>query len=71
MAAGAAVLPTIDGLIAATALVHGMTVVTRNATDMAAASALALNPWGFEDRRDGCGRPDARGEDGGADRHTT
>jgi predicted nucleic acid-binding protein len=41
-----AVLPTTDGLIAATALVHGMTVVTRNAVDMAAAGALVLNPWG-------------------------
>lgn len=44
-AARGAVLPTTDGLIAATALVHGMTVVTRNATDMAAAGALVLNPW--------------------------
>lgn len=44
-AARGAVLPTIDGLIAATALVHGMTVVTRNAADLAAAGALVLNPW--------------------------
>jgi predicted nucleic acid-binding protein len=44
-AARGAVLPTLDGLIAATALVHGMTVVTRNIADMAAAGALVLNPW--------------------------
>ncbi len=44
-AARGAVLPTIDGLIAATALVHGMTVVTRNTADLAAAGALVLNPW--------------------------
>ncbi len=44
-AARGVVLPSIDGLIAATALVHGMTVVTRNAADMAAAGALISNPW--------------------------
>jgi predicted nucleic acid-binding protein len=44
-AAHGAVLPTLDGLIAATALVHGMTVVTRNTADMAAAGAPVLNPW--------------------------
>ena len=47
VAARGAVLPTIDGLIAATALVHGMTVVTRNSADMAASGALVLNPWEF------------------------
>lgn len=44
-AARGAVLPSLDGLIAATALVHGMTVITRNTADMAAAGALVLNPW--------------------------
>jgi hypothetical protein len=34
-----------DALIAATALVHGMTVVTRNLADFAATGALLLNPW--------------------------
>jgi predicted nucleic acid-binding protein len=34
-----------DGLIAATALVHGMTVVTRNVDDFASAGAKVLNPW--------------------------
>jgi len=34
-----------DALIAATALVHGMTVVTRNVADFASTGALILNPW--------------------------
>jgi len=34
-----------DGWIAATALVHGLTVVTRNVADFAATSAIILNPW--------------------------
>lgn len=34
-----------DALIAATALVHDMTVVTRNVTDFAATGAPLLNPW--------------------------
>jgi len=34
-----------DALIAATALVHGMTVVTRNVADFAATGVLLLNPW--------------------------
>jgi toxin FitB len=38
-------VPVIDGLIAATALVHGMTVVTRNVSDMQAAGAPVFNPW--------------------------
>lgn len=37
--------PVRDGLIAATALVHGMTVVTRNTADFAATGVLLLNPW--------------------------
>jgi toxin FitB len=37
--------PLHDGLIAATALVHGMTVVTRNTADFAALGVLLLNPW--------------------------
>jgi toxin FitB len=36
-----------DALIAATALVHGMTVVTRNVDDFAATGAGLLNPWLF------------------------
>lgn len=34
-----------DALIAATALVHGMTVVTRNVADFEATGVLLLNPW--------------------------
>lgn len=37
--------PLRDGLIAATALVHGMTVVTRNIVDFAPSGVLTLNPW--------------------------
>jgi toxin FitB len=34
-----------DALIAATALVHGMTVVTRNVADFKAAKVALINPW--------------------------
>ncbi len=34
-----------DSFIAATALVHGMTVVTRNVADFAPTHAATLNPW--------------------------
>jgi len=34
-----------DALIAATALVHGMTLVTRNLGDFAATGVDVLNPW--------------------------
>lgn len=34
-----------DGLIAATAFVHGMTVVTRNVADFEATGVRILNPW--------------------------
>jgi toxin FitB len=37
--------PVIDTLIAATALVHGLTVVTRNVKDFVASGAALLNPW--------------------------
>lgn len=37
-----------DALIAATALVHGMTVVTRNVADFTASSVNILNPWGAQ-----------------------
>ncbi|MBB5063519.1 type II toxin-antitoxin system VapC family toxin [Granulicella mallensis] len=37
--------PVRDGLIAATAMVHGMTVVTRNTADFATTGVLLLNPW--------------------------
>ena len=34
-----------DGLIAATALRHGLRVMTRNTTDFEPTGALLLNPW--------------------------
>jgi predicted nucleic acid-binding protein len=37
--------PVRDGLIAATALVHGMTVVTRNVADFETTGVQLLNPW--------------------------
>lgn len=37
--------PLHDGLIAATALVHGMTVVTRNLADFEPTGVRVLNPW--------------------------
>lgn len=39
--------PVRDGLIAATALVHGMAVVTRNVADFQTTGAKLLNPWDF------------------------
>jgi toxin FitB len=37
--------PIRDGLIAATALTHGMTVVTRNLADFEPTGVPLLNPW--------------------------
>ena len=34
-----------DGLIAATAIVHGLTVVTRNVRDFADTGVPCINPW--------------------------
>lgn len=36
-----------DAFIAATALVHGMTVVTRNIVDFSSTSVPTLNPWEY------------------------
>ena len=44
-----------DALIAATAMVHNMTVVTRNLVDFAATGVPLLNPW------DAVSRPGRRG----------
>ncbi len=38
-----------DAIIAATALVHGMTVVTRNVGDFDKTGAEVLNPWDFSE----------------------
>ena len=37
--------PVRDGLIAATGLIHGMTVVTRNVADFESTGVRLLNPW--------------------------
>ena len=42
-----------DALIAATGLVHGMVVVTRNTADFEATGAKLLNPWEAADRNMG------------------
>ena len=39
------VRPVRDALIAATALVHGMTVVTRNVADFQSTGVPTFNPW--------------------------
>jgi toxin FitB len=38
-------IPVVDGMLAATALIHGLTLVTRNATDVAPCGVPVLNPW--------------------------
>lgn len=39
-------VPTVDGLLAATALEHGMTLVTRNARDVERTGVSTSNPFG-------------------------
>lgn len=38
-------LPAIDGLLAATALHHNLTMVTRNVSDFVSSYVSVLNPW--------------------------
>lgn len=38
-------LPVIDGLLAATASVRSLTLVTRNARDIAGTGVAVVNPW--------------------------
>ncbi|MGP8330212.1 MAG: type II toxin-antitoxin system VapC family toxin [Methanosarcinaceae archaeon] len=38
-------IPTIDGLIGATAIAHNLTVVTRNEKDLKKTGARIFNPW--------------------------
>ena len=40
-------VPVIDGLIAATAIVYGMTVVTRNVADLVRTGVVVLDPFVF------------------------
>ncbi|WP_437207073.1 type II toxin-antitoxin system VapC family toxin [Planctomicrobium sp. SH664] len=38
-------VPSVDGLIAATALRHGLHLMTRNVADFEATGVLLINPW--------------------------
>jgi toxin FitB len=38
-------IPVIDALLAATAIVHGLTIVTRNTSEIARAGAPLIDPW--------------------------
>ncbi len=38
-------VPVVDGLIAVTAIVHGLTLVTRNTADRARTGAAIVDPW--------------------------
>jgi toxin FitB len=38
-------VPVIDGLLAATALINGLTLVTRNDRDVSGLGATVLNPF--------------------------
>ena len=38
-------LPTIDGLLSATAITHNLTIVTRNTGDFLPGGANVFNPW--------------------------
>jgi len=38
-------IPSVDSLIAATAISHNLTVITRNIQDMVGTGARILNPW--------------------------
>ena len=39
------IIPVVDGLIAATAIVHNLTVVTENISDFIETGARIFNPW--------------------------
>jgi predicted nucleic acid-binding protein len=38
-------IPVVDALIGATAIVHGLAVVTRNGSDVGATGAAIIDPW--------------------------
>ncbi|GMV19373.1 MAG: type II toxin-antitoxin system VapC family toxin [Polyangiaceae bacterium] len=38
-------IPVVDALLGATAIVHGLSVVTRNASDIARTGASIIDPW--------------------------
>jgi predicted nucleic acid-binding protein len=39
-------LPTVDSLIAATALAYDLTIITRNTRDFEGVGVATINPWG-------------------------
>jgi len=39
------ILPTVDSLIAATAITHSLRIVTRNTKDFEGLGVLVINPW--------------------------
>ncbi len=41
-------IPAVDGLIAATAIKHGLHLMTRNVADYETTGAMLINPWGDE-----------------------
>lgn len=45
VAAAGRPLPAIDGLLAATALTHGMVLVTRNLKDFQCEGLMVIDPW--------------------------
>lgn len=45
------IVPASDGLIAATALRHGLRVMTRNVDDFTPMGVMIVNPWGDVDGR--------------------
>ncbi len=38
-------IPVIDALLAANAVHHGLTIVSRNVADFAVSHAAVINPW--------------------------
>jgi len=45
LAAAGRPLPAVDSLLAATALVHGLRMVTRNTRDFEGLGVEVINPW--------------------------
>ena len=39
------IIPSVDGLIAATAIVHNLTIVTENVKDFIETGARVFTPW--------------------------